>query len=123
MSHAHLSGKAGGDRKSDAAKSFFSEVGGNSETRFFNEEALRFIHRPHMLFDVVGVDAPGTRAPAIQVFVDVGYAVFPDLFLPIRSRQLVLQDALVAIKRCRLASLLFQSHLRQEIFDASIDWR
>ena len=121
MAHADLGRKTRGGVKGDAAQTFIRKVNRNSQTCFFNEEALHFVHGPHVFLDVRGIDAFGALGPAIEVFVDVGDAVLPDLILPLRRGQLVFQYAVVAVQGSGLAGLLFQRHLRKQILNAFID--
>ncbi len=57
------------------------------------------------------------------MLVNVGDAVFPNLSLPVGRGKFVLQHPLVTVQRRCLAGLFFQSHPREQVFDAAIDWR
>ena len=81
-----------------------------------------------MFFDVCGVDTFAIRAHAIEVLINVGDTVFPDLILPIGRRQLVFQRRLRArpaapdtVQGRGLTSLFLQSHLREQVFNAAIE--
>ena len=83
-----------------------------------------------MLLDIGGIDALPIWTDPVQVLVDVGDAVLPDFILPFRRWQFVFHWRLRSssataypIQGCRLTSLLFQIHLREQIFDAAIDRR
>ena len=83
--------------------------------------------RPNQIVDLfhLGLEIPfGLRTQfrdAVQLFVDVGDAVLPDLFFPRRGGQLVLEHAAVPVKRGQLAGLFVQGHLPQEIFHPFFD--
>jgi hypothetical protein len=90
------------------------KIDGYSETRFFHKEALRLIHRPHMLADVSCVN--GSLNPAPQPFKCSSMFAMPSFqisFLPVWRRQLILKHAFVAVERSGLAGLLCEVHLRE----------
>src|SRR5947209_8932733 len=116
---ARLRGEAGGGVGRQSAYAFVGEIGGDAQARVLDEEALHLVHGPDVLFGIGRVDAfRAFVAPAIQVLVHVGDAGLPNLFLPLRRRQLVLQNPAVAVQSSRLTGLLLQGHLREEVFDA-----
>src|SRR5205085_6460689 len=115
-----LRGKTRGGVGRKPAYAFVRKVGGDAEARVLDEEALHLVHGPDVLSDVGRVDAlRPLLAPAVQVLVNVGDAVLPNLPLPLRRRQLVLQNPTVAVQSRRLAGLLLQRHLREQILYAA----
>ena len=130
MTLAQLGRKAGGSKGGHAAQSFLGEVDGNSESRFFNEEALHLVHGPDMLLNISGIDALAVGANAVEVLINIRHAILPDLILPVRRRQLVFQRrrrsgsaAANPVQGGGLTSLLIHRHLRQQVVDALFDWR
>src|SRR5258708_2863046 len=51
----------------------------------------------------------------IQMLVDIGDPILPNLILPAGSRKLIFQYTAKAIKRRCLAGLFFETHLPQQI--------
>src|SRR6185295_8152946 len=121
VSETRLRWKTRGDRSSNAAQSFVREVDRNSQASLLNEKPLHFIHGPNVFLDIRGIDTLGASAPTVEVLVDIGDAIFPDLILPIRSWKFVLEHTVVAIERGCLAGFFFEVHLREKIADASLD--
>src|SRR5205809_7609808 len=81
-----------------------------------------------MLLDISGINALAIWTDAVQVLVDVGDTVLPNFILPFRRWELVFHwrlrsssAAAYSIQGCRLTSLLFHIHLREQMFDAPID--
>src|SRR6266540_704662 len=97
MSLTQLGRKTRGDRKSDTTETLIAEIHRNSKSRFLDKEALHFIHGPHMLLYVSGINAARALSPTIEVFVDIGDAIFPNSTFPFRRGQLVFQDSSVAV--------------------------
>src|SRR5215510_1017484 len=83
-----------------------------------------------MLLYVSRIDTLPVWPDTVQVLVDVGDSIFPQAPLPFRSRQFVFERRFHsgsapanAIESCRLASLLVEIHLTQQILDALVDRR
>ena len=83
-----------------------------------------------MLRDIGGVDAFAMWANTVEMLVNVGDAVLPQLGLPFWRRQFIFQrrgltgaTTADAVKRCGLTGLLVEIHLSQKTFDAGVNWR
>jgi hypothetical protein len=120
-------GKTGRAVVIQAANAFVGEIDRNAETRLLDEPALDLIDRIRMHGMRVGESAfrnlqTGAAAiDAIQVFIDVADAVFPDRAFPFCGWQFVRKHARVAVQRRKLTRLLVERHLRQQVVDALID--
>lgn len=77
-----------------AVDTFVGEVHRDAQTCFFDEPALCFVDRFGMVaerVDQVGCAAAGA-SHTVQLFIDIGDTVFPDLILPSFGGQGVFQD-------------------------------
>ncbi len=106
-----------------AVDAFVGEVYRDAQACFFDEPALRFVDRFGMVaerVDQVGCAAAGA-SHTVQLFVDIGDTVFPDLILPSFGGQGVFQDTPEAVEGGHLATFFFQCHLVQKVLYTRFD--
>ena len=108
----------------ETANALVGEIDGNAEARLFDEPPLYFVERagvegPRQIVHRVG-EVVGPAGVAVDVFVDVADAVFPERSLPGSGGQLVLGDAREAIPGDHLRGLFLQAHAREQVGDAGV---
>ena len=125
VSQSQLCREVGGDIAFYPTYAFVREVGRDAEACLFDKEPLYFIQSPGMTGSRPDIRVVGRRKSplleTVQMFIDGSYAVFPELFFPVRCRQVVFQHPLVTVERNHLAGFFFNIHLRKEVFDTCID--
>ena len=122
VAHAVLRWKTRRLEMRNATNPFIREIDRDSQSRLFEKPPLHFVDRRRVrrggpeirvlgrLSLVVDLALP---APAVEMFVDVGDAVFPDRVLPRRLGKVVLELAQIAVQRAALVGLFLDGHPRQ----------
>ena len=100
---------------------FVGKIDRNSKTGILNKKPLYFIQcpcmpgsRPHIL--IIRRRKP-PLLKTIQVFINGSYPICPQHILPFGSRKCILQHPFITVERHHLASLLFDIHLSEKVFN------
>ena len=124
MPHAQLGRKIRRPVSLHAANPLVGHVDGNAQTGLLDKKTLRFVDGPRMArrrpYQVAVEQGLAPLHESVEVLVDSPEPVLPELILPAGCRQRILQHALIAVERHQLAGLLFNGHLRQQVFDSVV---
>ena len=125
--HGQLRGEGSGMQVLDAADALIGEFRGDAEAGVLDEEPLHFVERPGVLGcrpHEGHAGRVGSQLPvgiAVQVLVDVGDAVLPQIFgAPVFGGQIVGHDAVVSVERGALHGLFVQGHPGNEVVQALV---
>lgn len=109
----------------DATDALVGEVNRDAEAGFLDEETLHLIERPSVFRSGPEIFAAWEAlleiVESVQVLVDIGDTILPELIAPRGSREVFLQNAVVSVKRGELAGFLLKRHSGDEIIQSFFD--